>query len=472
MAGIVSYGAYVPFYRLPRSEISKAWGSPVGRGEKAVANFDEDSITMAVAAGLNCIKGFEDEIDTVFFASTTSPYHEKMAASVVAGAMGLERNVRTADFANSLRAGTTALRSAIDAVDAGSSRKVLVVSSDTRMGYPKGKNEMTFGDGAAALIIGDSNPAVTVEGAVSISEEFHGAWRTAGERFIRNSEDRFARERGYTRLLPEIISSTLKKCNLSPRDIAKATFFGPDMTQHKVVGKKMGFDAETQVQDPLLNSIGNTGAAAPLMILISALEDSSADQNHLLASYGDGCDGFVFRTTKEIDGLKGKRGIKHYLSNKNILNDYMKYVLWKDLIPTEPQPRPPQPPISIAALWRDREWGLALRGVKCMNCGTIQFPMQRVCVECGATDKSEPYDFREKVGTLTTYSHDNLAASVDPPTTICAVDFRAGGRIMCNMTDRDMDEVKTGMKVEMTFRKLHTVGGIHNYFWKCVPWRG
>lgn len=476
MIGIVSYGAYVPYYRLDRSVISNAWKTPFGKGERAVANSDEDSVTMAVAAGRNCIRGIDKStIDAVYFASTTFPYNEKMAATVLKGAFGLGSTVRAVDFSNSLKAGTSALISAMDAVRSGSARNVLVVCSDMRMGYPKGKNEASFGDGAAAVLVGEAPLIAVINEFVSISEEFYGSWRSDGEMFIRHSEERLDRETGFMDVLPRAISAVMQKADMAPKDISKVAFDGPDAGQIRGVHKKMSFDMKGgQVQNSLFAEIGFTGVAAPFMILIAALEDAAADETLLMASYGDGADAFVLKTTKEIEGAKKRRGIKHYQAdgNKKRLDDYMKYVLWRGLMPTEPPPRPPQPMVSIAALWRDRDWGLALRGVKCLNCGTIQFPVQRVCVKCEATDQFEPYEFSNRVGRLTTFSHDNLAAAVDPPTTICAVDFEEGGRIMCDMTDRDMDEVRTGMKVEMSFRRLHVVGGVHNYYWKCVPWRG
>jgi len=61
--------------------------------------------------------------------------------------------------------------------------------------------------------------------------------------------------------------------------------------------------------------------------------------------------------------------------------------------------------------------------------------------------------------------------SLDTPTTTTVVDFEGGGRMLCDMTDRKLEEVRVGIAVEFTFRKLYTVGGIHNYWWKCTPAR-
>jgi 3-hydroxy-3-methylglutaryl CoA synthase len=154
MIGITSYGAYVPPTRLPFAVIG---GRPAREGgpEKAVAWNDEDSVTMAVAAALNCLRGIDRSgVDGVLFASTTSPFREKQTAALVAKALDLRRDVQTADYSGSLRAGTSALRGAVDAVVAGSARSVLVIASDCRLAAPGSALEANFGDGAAAFLVG------------------------------------------------------------------------------------------------------------------------------------------------------------------------------------------------------------------------------------------------------------------------------------------------------------------------------
>src|SRR5438105_12759818 len=150
MVGITSCGAYVPMLRL--SLAASAGGKP-GGPEKAVANWDEDSVTMAVAAAIDCLRGLDrSRVDAVLFASTSYAFKEKQAAAIVARALDLRRDVLTADVGDSLRAGTTALRAAVDAVKAGSARRVLVVAADTRMAAPRSAMEANPGDGAAAVL--------------------------------------------------------------------------------------------------------------------------------------------------------------------------------------------------------------------------------------------------------------------------------------------------------------------------------
>ncbi|MEE8470449.1 MAG: OB-fold domain-containing protein [Dehalococcoidia bacterium] len=473
MAGIASYGAYIPLYRLSRPDIQKAWDSMIPiPGEKAVAGFDEDSITMAVAAARDCLTGIDcRKVDRLYFASTTSPYKEKQAASVVAGALGLGKETLTMDFAGSLRAGTNALRAATDAVQSGSAKCVLITCAETRMGAPNGDKEMSFGDGAAALLVADSEVAVDIVGSHSVYQEIHDVWRSDKDTFVRFWEERFVRESGYMRVVNSTVAATLQKYGLAPGDVAKAAIYAPDPRLLGMAAGKMGFDPMAQLQDPMYMTVGNTGAALPLMMLVAALEDAKAGDNLLCVGYGDGCDAFVLKVTEGIKKIGARRGIKRHLESKRMIPNYLKYIQWRGLMETEPPPRPPINHISVPALWRDMDWGLALHGVKCKNCGTPQYPPQRVCVICQAQDNFEPYDFTRKKATITTFSHDNLAASIDRPTTIAAVDFEEGGRIIFNMVDRDPEEVKTGMPVEVSFRKVHYFEGIHNYWWKCTPVR-
>jgi hydroxymethylglutaryl-CoA synthase len=472
MVGITSYGAYIPYYRLSRGEIAKAWGKAALPGEKAVCSYDEDSLTMAVAAALDCVTGIKpDNIDALYSASTTSSYKEKQAAATIAAVLNLNKETFTVDFSNSLRCGTDAMKAAMDAVISGSAGSVLVCAADNRLGYPDGVAEMSLGDGAAALIIGETGIIATIEGTYANFDEFLDVWRSDKDTFIRSWEDRFSLSEGYERVVSETVSAALQKYNLGPKDFSKAVFYAPDPRQLSIVANKLGFDLKTQVQDNFYNSIGNTGVASAMISLVAALEGAKAGDKILLANYSNGCDIFILQITDYIEKVRNRRAVKGYLALKQLLSSYQKYLRWRNLVEIQPQARPNPPQPSAPALWRDTKGGLALYGAKCNQCGTIQYPAPRVCVECQAKDDFEEYRFADKTGTIFTYCLDNLAAHPDPPAILATIDFPEGGRIMCDMTDCEPDEVKVGMPVEMTFRKIGYVGGLYNYWWKCRPLR-
>jgi 3-hydroxy-3-methylglutaryl CoA synthase len=382
MVGITAYSAYVPLWRLSREALA-----PGARGEKAICNFDEDSITMAAAATIDCLNDADrDTVDGLFLASTTMPYKEKLAATTVAMAADLRRDIITADFANSLRAGTSTLRAAIDTVNAGSAKKVMVVAADCRLGTPGSNFEQTFGDGAGALLIGDTDVIAAVEGNYSISNEMLDVWRADNDTFVRSWEDRFTTTHGYQEVMSETVSGLLKKYNLTPQDFAKAVFYSPDGRRHSDLARRLGFDIKTQLQDPLTDVIGNTGTALPIMLLVAALEEAKAGDRILLASYGDGSDAFVLRVTDQIDKIRDSWGIKGHLASKKVISDYRQYLIWRGLLPIEPR-KETVAFISAPAIWRERDANLRLHGVKCQVCGTIQYPPQRVCTKCHSKDQ-------------------------------------------------------------------------------------
>lgn len=468
MAGIVSYGAYIPLWRLGKE--TKDWGAPA---ERSVANFDEDSITMAVAAAVDTLAGRKrEDVDALYFASTSSPYKEKQASAIVAAAADLRHDLLTMDFTDSLRAGTLALRAALDAVQAGSAKQVLVVAADARMGGPRGDFEANLGDGAAAFIVGKEGVIAEVEGSQSVTSEILDVWRAEGDPFVRSWEDRFVLQQGYFNSVPQAVTALLKKQNLTIKDFAKVIVYSPDGRRHTEMARILGVDAKTQLQDAYFGKVGNTGAAHAMMQLVGALQAAKPGQRFLLANYGDGADAFVLKTTEAVAQANSHRGVVKLLDSKKFVSDYQSYLKWRGVLATESASR--RPPIltpSPAALFRESRQILRLHGVKCNACGTVQFPPQRVCTKCHAKDNFTEVRLSDKKGTLFTYSMDYIAGTMDVPLVITVVNFEGGGRVLNTMTDRDISEVRIGMPVEMSFRKLYTAGGIHNYFWKSMPIR-
>ncbi len=471
MVGIKSYGAYIPVVRLNRDLISSAWGTRSIGGERSVANYDQDSLTMAVEALLNCVDGEDSEgVGGLFFASTTSPYKEKCCSSIMATVADLSKEIWTSDFGNSLRSGTSAFRSALNAVKSGDRNNVVVTSADCRLGTPRSVDEQIFGDGAAAVLVGDSDVIATIEDAYSVSDDITDVWRTDQDTFVRSWEDRWVLTNGYTKNMKAAISGIMKRQGLTPKDIAKVVLCSPDARSYVGLARALGFDTKTQVQDPLISTIGNLGAAQPLILLISALEEAKPGDKILLASYGDGSDAFILQVTDAIEGVKEKRSVKDSIGLKMMLSTYPKYLAFRDLVPL------PQEFIklfpSASVMWRTQNWSLRGHGSKCKKCGLVSFPIQRVCFNCQSRDEFEEVRLSDKKGKVYTYSLDSLAGGVEPPTVQTIVESEEGGaRLYCLMTDCNPEEVKVGMPVEMTFRRFHREGGFYNYFWKCRPVR-
>ena len=480
MAGITSYGAYIPLYRINRMSIYSAlgWLNPASLlpGEKGVANWDEDSVTMATASAIDCLGQMErGKVDGMFFATTTAPYKERQNSGIIATALDLSPNIRSSDFTASTKAGTGGLISAYDAVQSGSASNVLVAASDSRLGKPGGFQEEMYGDGAAAFILGKDRVIATIEGTYSVSYDFTDSWRANEDRYVRQWEDRWVRDEGYDKFISEAISGLLSKYGISPQDITKVVYPCLYIRAHADIGKKLGFE-KTQIQDHMFTSIGNTGTAYTLMILVAALEEAKPGDTILAASYGSGSDAILFKVTDEIEKVRDRRGIKRHLSAKKELSSYEKYATFREVLSIDTGGRGEEiAPTQLSTLWRERKMITGFCGSKCRRCGTPQYPPQEICANpsCGAIDEMDHYRFSDKKGMLFTYTGDLLAFSPNPPAIYSTVNFDGGGRWLLDLTDCDLDSLEVGMPVEMSFRrKYHDAScGIYAYFWKATPVR-
>jgi len=472
MVGIISYGLHIPIYRLDRRILGEVWGGK-GKGEKAVANYDEDSLTMGVDAGRECLKGFDrHKVDALYFATTTPPFKEKQSASIMAAALDLRENIRCADFTSSLRNGTIALTFALDAVRGGSARQVLVVAADCRIPPPNSASDPVFGDGAAAFLVGAEEVAAECIGDHHITSAFIDVWRLEYDKFTRTWEDRFIREEGYIPHLQKAIDALLKEHKSALKDFDKIAFSAPNEGLHRAMGKELGLDYSGQVPDPLFNTVGNTGAAFAPMLLVGALESAKSGDKILLANYGDGADAQFYQITDLLGKIDSRGCLQRELGAKLMLENYGKYIKFKNLMELEQTPEYRQR-TSLPQLWRDRRWGYRFHGHQCKDCGKIQFPMQKFCIYCRAPENSlEEIPLSDKKGTLLTFSMDERAPVLDPPNVLAAISLDGGGRFFSQMTDRDPTRLEVGMRMELTFRRIHDALGIHNYFWKCLPARG
>lgn len=473
MVGITSYGAHIPRLRLPFAAISGGGRKAAagGAGERAVANFDEDSVTMGVAAAITCLEGIDRGlIDGVLFASTSYPYREKQAASIIAKALDLRREVVTADFADTVRAGTTALRSAVDAVKAGSARNVLVVASDCRLAAPRSPLERSFGDGAAALLVGSEGVAASIDAQHFISDEMIDVWRTENDPFVKTWEDRFVVEHGYADNLTEVVRGLLAKMGKKASDFSKAVLYGPDARSQVGVAKALGFDVKMQLRDALFGKLGNAGVAFAPILLVAALEEAKPGDTLLLGNYGDGAEAFALSVHEPNVALCNRRAVNWHLERRAELGSYDKYLAFRNLQASATDRRAGAG-VSATVHYRDRDEDISFRGHRCRRCRTEQFPYQRVCCGCYARDDFEAVRLSDRHGKVMSYTFDNFAGSPDPPLIVTTTEVDGGARVYMQMTDASAKEVKLDLPVEFTFRKIHEYGGTPNYFWKCTPVR-
>ena len=480
MAGIVSFGAYVPRYRLKRMTIFGAmgWINPanilLAQGEKAVANQDEDSLTMAAEASIDCLKGFDrSKVDALYFASTTMPYAERQNSGIISMALNLRDDLRSADFSGALKSGTSALLSALEGVGSKSLRQAVVCAADCRLGKMGSPQEMIFGDGGASFLVGEEGAIAEFKGSYSLTADFVDHYRGSKTTFDRQWEDRWIRDLGFDEFIPRAVQGLAKKCNVQIGDFSKIIFQCLYDSERRNLAKILNLDP-AKVQDPQHNTIGETGTGQSLIMLARALEEAKPGDKLLVVSFGNGCDALYFQVTEGIGKLNGRKGVKGSLANRAELTSYQKYAVFRGMIPVDIGLRGEADFITRwSFLWRKRKAVLGLIGSRCKKCGTPQFPPQRICAnpECGAVDQMEDYPFADKKGRVFSYTGDMLAASYDPPELYGYVQFDGGGRILCNFTDCTLEDLKVGMPVAFSFRRKYydEKRDIQGYFWKAVP---
>jgi hydroxymethylglutaryl-CoA synthase len=472
MAGITRFGAYIPYYRLAHKDIARAWGGRAGDAERAVAAADEDSVTLAVEAVRDLLAGREArDVDGLIFATTTSPYAEKPASALIATVADLRHDVRSADHTNSLRAATSALAAALDSVTAGSASRLIITAADTRLAAPRSMNERAFGDAAAAIEVGGDGVIAKLLASHSTVDEMTDLWRKPDEPFVAGWEERFAITQGYQRVVRQTVGELFERTGIGASEISKAIFYAPDAGALAGVAKSLGLKPE-QIPDHLLSTVGNTGAAMPALVLSSVLEQASPGDKLLVVGYGSGGDALLFEVTEEIEREKavGRRGVRGHLASKASLESYERYMRFRELVETE-APRRQMPSASAAQIWRNRDDIYRLHGYRCLNCGKVQYPHQRLCIACQSKDQFESVRLADKRAAVFTFTVDFLNADPDPPTVMTIVDFEGGGRAYLQMTDRDPAEVHIEQPVEMTFRRMYEAEGFTNYYWKCRPIR-
>ncbi len=478
MVGITAYGGYVPRLRLDRQAVYAAnkWFAPGlrgnAKGERAMGNWDEDSITMAVEAARDCLAGGDADMDGLYFASTTQPFKDRQNSGVIGTALNREEGLAVADFAGSQKAGTTALMAALDAARGG--RRVMVAASDKRKTRVASTHELQFGDGAAALMVGTDKVIAKFLGGYSTSVDFVDHFRGDESDFDYTWEERWIRDEGYAKIVPPALKKALAQLNLKGSDIAH--FIMPSLmgAVPKQMAKAAGV-AETAVRDLLQDKLGDTGCAHALVMLVHALEGAKAGEKIMVVGFGQGLDVLVFEVTGELAKLSKRNGISGWLNRRKEEKNYMKFLAFNDMLPIEKGMRAEfDKKTALSILYRNRDMIYGLVGGKCKVCGTVQFPRSQVCVNpnCHAVDSQEPFSFAGLECSIMSWSADSLTFTPDPPAYYGMITFPEGGRFMADFTDCDAEQVKVGQKMRMTFR-IRDVdsmrGGFKRYFWKATP---
>jgi hydroxymethylglutaryl-CoA synthase len=473
--GILSTSRYVPRLRLERSEVyaQHRWMAPglknLARGQRAMANWDEDTVTMSVEACRLLGRGAEDTqcVHSLTFASTSAPFVERINAGVVAAAAGLSTATRVRDVASSARAATTELMAALQA-DGPSQGAHIVVAAERRTAKPASAQELLEGDGAAAVVVGHGPVVATLVGAHTVSADFVDHFRETGQHHGYGWEERWVREEGYLKIAVQAVQAALSAQGLSGADVAHWVMPAPMPKINEVVAKRLGV-LPTALTPTHHDTVGDLGAAQPLAMLDTALRSAQAGELLVVVAFGSGCDVLLLRrTSTPCPGVEPAPGKPE--------TSYLKYLAFTgQLVPEWGMRAEMDNKTALTAAWRDHQRVARFEGGRCRHCQTVQFPGSRVCVNpaCNAQDSQTPVSLAEASAKVLSHTSDFLAYTPHPPFQFGHIDFDEGGRVLMEFTDTDQDELYPGLPVRMVYRvkEFDPKRGFRRYFWKATPVR-
>ncbi len=337
MVGIVSYGAYIPRWRIKAEEIAKVWGQDADTykeglmvEEKSTPSLDEDTVTLAVEASRNCLKRAPavnpKEIGAIYVGSESHPYAVKPSATIVAEAVGATPSLTAADLEFACKAGTAGIQACLGLVKAGYVKYGLAIGSDTAQGQPGDALEYTAAAGAAAYLIGNDNVIAEVEGTYSYTQDVPDFWRREGERYPQHA-GRFTGEPGYFAQVINCAQGLMKQLGTTPNDYDNVVLHMPNGKFPTRAAKILGFPESKIHPSLVVTRVGNSYSASSIMGLAAVLDQAKGGERILLTSYGSGAgsDAFSLKITdqiKEIQDLAPK--VEYYINNRDYV-DYATY---------------------------------------------------------------------------------------------------------------------------------------------------
>jgi len=335
--GIVGYGAYVPRYRLPASEVSRVWTGGAGRvaiKEKAVPGLDEDTATMSIEAARNALRRADIDpslIRAVWVGSESHPYAVKPTSTIVAEAIGAVPHTQAADWEFACKAGTEAMQAAIGFVGSGMARYALAIGMDTAQGRPGDALEYTAGAGGAAYVIGPKDESLAYfEASYSYVTDTSDFFRRPYQHYPQHGS-RFTGEPAYFKHLLAAARHLMDALGYGPQDFTAVVFHQPNATFPSRAGEMLGFSKEQLETGMLVSSVGNTYAGSSVLGLTAILDQAHPGDRLLLVSYGSGAgsDAFSLIVTERIIGRQERAPCTREYVARRVEIDYAIYARYR-----------------------------------------------------------------------------------------------------------------------------------------------
>ncbi len=478
--GITGYGAYLPRLRLNRRVVTEAnaWFAPglkgKGKGHRSMANWDEDAITMGVAAARNALPESVDrsQLAQLRLVSETLPFAERLNAGVLAGALRLSESTQAADITGTQSAALSALGSLIAATKADGEQGLLVAASNRRT-RAASSAELDYADGAAAITIGSEGVIAEVLACHSLTADFVDHFRISGEDIDYHWEERWVRDEGIAKLGPRAVSAALEKAGIEAASVDHFIFPTLFRGADAQLAKRCGI-GEAAVVDNLAQNIGDTGTAHALLMLNAVLESATPGQIIVVSQFGSGVSCAVLKVTEAITGFTPARSLSAQIENGQEENSYTRYLAYKGQLQLEKGMRGEQDKkTALSTSWRHRDALLGFVAGRCRETGDVHFPPTRISYTPGKAlhDTQEPYPLADKKGRVLSWSAEYLSSYMAPPHQYGQVDFEGGGRLLMEFTDVSPGDIDNGSQVEMVFRvkDVDELRGYKRYFWKAKP---
>ena len=335
--GIVGYGAYLPRYRLPGSEVDRVWkdgqgGSPVR--EKSVPGPDEDTATMSIEAARNALARADidpSHIRAVWVGSESHPYAVKPTSTIVAEAIGAVPATQAADWEFACKAGTEAFQAAMAYVGSGMANYAMAIGMDTAQGRPGDALEYTAGAGGAAYIVGPAEEAVAVvEGSFSYVTDTPDFFRRPRQHYPQHGS-RFTGDPAYFRHVLAAASQLMEALGTAPKDYAAAVFHQPNPKFPERAARMLGFEPEQTREGLLCPMVGNTYAGSSMLGMTAILDVVEPGDRVLLVSFGSGAgsDAISLRATDRIQERRDRAPHTRVYVERRKQIDYGTYVRYR-----------------------------------------------------------------------------------------------------------------------------------------------
>jgi len=335
--GIVGYGAYVPRYRLPGTEVARIWtkglgGSPIK--EKAVAGLDEDVTTMSIEAARNAVARAAIDpklIRAVWVGSESHPYAVKPTSTIVAESIGTSANIQAADWEFACKAGTEAVQASIGMIGSGMNAYTLSIGMDTAQGRPGDALEYTAASGGAAFLLGPADESVAIyQGSYSFVTDTPDFWRRSGETYPTHG-DRFTGEPAYFNHTLSSARTLMELMGTTAQDYTHAVFHQPNVKFPSRAAQMLGFNDEQIKHGLLAGEIGNVYSGSCMTGLTAILDIAKAGDRILMVSYGSGAgsDSFDLVVTDRIEAARHRAPSTWDYINRRTVIDYATYCRYR-----------------------------------------------------------------------------------------------------------------------------------------------